>query len=166
MPIALDGLTGFDLDLRLSAARITIASAKLGRTAVAANLRGGKLTVTIGESQAFGGILKGSIGLATASARRRFKSQLQFTDVDLEQCLGEMFGIRRLEGKGNLGFALESSGASVYDLTKRAERHRQPDEPQGRDRRPQCRAVAAAAGAPAAVGRRRFPQRQDAVRLS
>ena len=29
-----------------------------------------------------------------------------------------MFGIRKLEGKGNLGFAIESSGGSVYDLTK------------------------------------------------
>ena len=65
-PISLDGLSGFDLDLRLSAARITIARAKLGRTAVAANLRGGKLTVTVGEAQAFGGILKGSFGLAAS----------------------------------------------------------------------------------------------------
>ena len=44
LPIALDGLTGFDLDLRLSAARIAIARVKLGRTAVVANLRGGKST--------------------------------------------------------------------------------------------------------------------------
>jgi len=29
-----------------------------------------------------------------------------------------MFGIRRLEGKGNLGLAIDSSGSSVYDLTK------------------------------------------------
>jgi AsmA protein len=43
---------------------------------------------------------------------------LQFADIDLEQCLSELFGVRRLEGKGNLGFTLESSGASVYDLTK------------------------------------------------
>src|SRR5262249_39232353 len=47
-----------------------------------------------------------------------FKAQLQFANVDLEQCLGDMFGIRRLEGKGNLSFAIDSSGSSVYDLTK------------------------------------------------
>ena len=29
-----------------------------------------------------------------------------------------MFGVRRLEGKGNLAVAIESSGRSVYDLTK------------------------------------------------
>ena len=117
-PIALDGLEGVHLDLRLSAARVNIASAKLGRTAVAANLRGGNLTVAVGESQAFGGVVRGTFGLAKSPAGADFRAQLQFTNVDLEQCLGDMFGIRRLEGKGNLSFAVESSGRSVYDLTK------------------------------------------------
>jgi AsmA protein len=117
-PMALDGLDGLQLDLRLSAARVNVANVKLGRTAVAANLRDGNLAVAIGESQAFGGVVRGTFGLAKSSAGTDFKAQLQFADVDLEQCLGEMFGIRRLEGKGNLGFAIDSSGRSVYDLTK------------------------------------------------
>jgi AsmA protein len=117
-PIALDGLDGLQLDLRLSAARVNVANVKLGRTAVAANLRDGNLAVAIGESQAFGGVVKGTFGLAKSPAGTDLKAQLQFADVDLEQCLGEIFGIRRLEGKGNLGFAIESSGRSVYDLTK------------------------------------------------
>ena len=71
LPIALDGLADFDLDLRLSAASIKIGSAQLGRTAVAANMRGGKLNVTIGESQAFGGVAKGSFGLGSCQRRRR-----------------------------------------------------------------------------------------------
>ena len=117
-PIELDGLEGIDVDLRLSAARVTVANARLGRTGVVANLRGGDLNVTVGESQAFGGVLKGTFGLARSPAGADFKAQLQFTNVDLEQCLGELFGIRKLEGKGNLGFAIESSGGSVFDLTK------------------------------------------------
>jgi AsmA protein len=117
-PIVLDGLDGLQLDLRLSAARVNVANVKLGRTAVAANLRDGNLAVAIGESQAFGGVVKGTFGLAKSPAGTDLKAQLQFADVDLEQCLGEIFGIRRLEGKGNLGFAIESSGRSVYDLTK------------------------------------------------
>jgi AsmA protein len=117
-PIALDGLKGIDVDLRLSAARVTIANAKLGRTGVAVTLRDGHLNVAVGESQAFGGVVKGTFGLANSQAGADFKAQLQFANVDLEQCLGELFGIRKLEGKGNLGFAIESSGGSVYDLTK------------------------------------------------
>ena len=116
--ISLDGLSGIDLDLRVSAARVAMTGAQLGRTAVAANLRGGRLTLTIGESQAFGGVLKGSVALARSAAGIDMKSQLQFTDVDLEACLGKLFAVRRLEGKGNLNFAVEATGASVLALTR------------------------------------------------
>jgi AsmA protein len=115
--IAFDALSGIDLDLRLSAARVIMATAKLGRTAVAANLRSGNLTVAIGESQAFGGIVKGSFGLASSPAGADLKAQLQFSDVDLDQCLGELIGVRRIEGKGDLGLIVDSSGSSVYELT-------------------------------------------------
>ncbi|MBZ0146104.1 MAG: AsmA family protein, partial [Pseudorhodoplanes sp.] len=101
-PISLDGFSDFELDLRLSAAKITIGTAKLGRTGIATNLRSGNLTVTVGESRAFGGVIKGSLGLATAAAGVEFKSQLQFTDIDLEPALAELFGVKRLEGKGDL----------------------------------------------------------------
>ena len=48
--------------------------------------------------------------------REDFEAAL--ADVDLEQCLGALFGIRRLEGKGNLGLVIDSAGRSVYELTK------------------------------------------------
>jgi AsmA protein len=118
MPLALDGLTGVDLDLRLSAARITLGRAKLGRTAVAANLRGGKLLVTVGESQAFGGVLKGSLSLAASDAGAEFKSQLHFADVDLEKCLGDMFQFRRIDGRGDIAVDLHANGNSVLALTR------------------------------------------------
>jgi AsmA protein len=118
MPIALEGLTGFEIDLRLSAAKVTIGNAKLGRTAVAASLRGGKLVVTVGESQAYNGLIKGSVSLAKSEVGAELKSQMQFTDVDLESCLGDLIGIRRLEGKGNVSFALEGTGASVLGLAR------------------------------------------------
>jgi AsmA protein len=116
--LSVDGLSDFDLDLRLSAARVTVGSAKFGRTGVAANLRSGRLTVAIGEAQAFGGSLKGALVLAKDGEDANIKSQLQFTDVDLEACLGELFGLKRLEGKGNLTFSLEASGDSVLALAR------------------------------------------------
>ena len=117
-PIAIDGLSGFDVDLRLSAARVTVASARLGRTGVAANLRDGRLTLAIGEAQAYGGVLKGALVMSKTSAGADIKSQLQFAEVDLESCLGELFGIRRLEGKGNLALSLEGAGDSIMALTR------------------------------------------------
>lgn len=116
--IALDGLNGMDLDLRLSAGNVIASNAKFGRTAIAANLRGGHLVVTVGEAQAYGGVIKGSLALASFEKGVDVKSQLQFTDVDLESCLGQLFGLRRLEGKGNMSLAVEGAGNSVLDVTR------------------------------------------------
>src|SRR5262249_24410502 len=74
-PIALNGIDKFDLDLRLSAAKIAFATIKLGRTAIAATLRGGRLMLTVGESQAFGGTLKGTMGLTKSEAGIDLKAQ-------------------------------------------------------------------------------------------
>jgi AsmA protein len=46
------------------------------------------------------------------------KTQLAFNGVDLESCVGELFGIRRIEGKGDLAIALEGSGTNVLGLTR------------------------------------------------
>jgi AsmA protein len=114
----LDGLATADLDLRLSAGKVTIGPTNLGRTAIATNLRGGKLGVTIGESRGFGGVIRGSIGLAKAEQGATFASQLQFDGVNLERCIGELFGLKRIEGKGNMTVSLTGTGPSVHALTR------------------------------------------------
>jgi AsmA protein len=117
-PITLEGLTGTDFDLRLSAGSVALAEATLGRTAIGANLRAGHLTVTIGEAQAYGGLIKGSVSLASSDQGADLKSQLVFSDVDLDTCLGQLFGLKRLEGKGNITFAVDGSGSSVLAVTR------------------------------------------------
>jgi AsmA protein len=116
--ITLDGLAGMDLDLRLSAATVMLADAKLGRTAIGANLRDGHLVVTIGEAQAYGGVIKGSVTLANFDRGVEVKSQLEFTNVELESCLDQLVGLRRLEGKGDMSLAVEGAGNSVLALTR------------------------------------------------
>jgi AsmA protein len=117
-PITLAGLTGVDVDLRLSAGRVTVGNIKLGRTAVAANLRRGNLTVAVGESQAFGGEASGTFGLAHADAGATVKVQMKLSDIDLQAGLGEVMGIRKLEGKGAVVIDLAGAGNSVYELTQ------------------------------------------------
>jgi AsmA protein len=117
LPIALEGLNNFDLDLRLSAAAMKIATATLGRTAVVATMRSGRLNVTIGEAQAFGGAIKGSLGVASANGGAEVSSHLQFADVDLNNCLSQLFGLHKIEGRGNLAVNIDGSGASVLALT-------------------------------------------------
>ena len=117
LPITLEGFNDFNLDLRLSAASVKIANAQLGRTAIAATMHDGKLDLTIGEAQAFGGVAKGSIGLASADNGVAVTSHMQFLDVDLENCLGQVFGVHKLEGRGNLAVNLDGQGGSVLAVT-------------------------------------------------
>jgi len=116
--ISLDGLAGMDLDLRLSAAKVMLAEATLGRTAIGANLRDSHLVITIGEAQAYGGVIKGSVTLANFDGGVDVKSRLQFTNVELESCLDQLVGLRRLEGKGDMSLAVEGSGNSVLAVTR------------------------------------------------
>ena len=119
-PLTVDGLAALDIDLRMSASQVTIGNAKVGRTAVATNLRNGKLAITLGESQAYNGLITGSFALARAESGVEAKSQMLFAHVDLESCLGQMFGVKRVEGKGNFSFAVEATGNSVDALTPHA----------------------------------------------
>jgi AsmA protein len=114
----LNSLSTTDLDMRLSAARVTVGPSKLGRTALGANLRGGALALSVGEAQMYGGIAKGSFGIARSDAVADVKAQFQFTDVDLQACASELFGINKLSGRGNLNVSLVASGASPFGLAQ------------------------------------------------
>jgi AsmA protein len=114
----LNSLSTTDLDMRLSAARVTVGGSKLGRTAFGANLRGGALALSVGEAQVYGGIAKGSFGVARSDAVADVKAQFQFTDVDLQSCASELFGINKLSGRGNLNVSLVASGASPFGLAQ------------------------------------------------
>ena len=114
----LNSLSTTDLDMRLSAARVTVGSSKLGRTAFGANLRGGALALSVGEAQVYGGIAKGSFGIARSDTVADVKAEFQFTDVDLQSCASELFGITKLSGRGNLGVSLVASGASPFGLAQ------------------------------------------------
>ncbi len=112
----LNALSTTDLDMRLSAARVTVGPTKLGRTAFGANLRGGALALSVGEAQVYGGVAKGSFGVARSDTIADVKAQFQFLDVDLQACAGELFGISRLSGRGNLNVSLVASGSSPFGL--------------------------------------------------
>ena len=114
----LNSIATTDLDMRLSAARVTVGNSKLGRTALGANLRGGTLALSVGEAQMYGGIAKGSFGIGRSDAMADVRAQFQFTDVDLQACGSELFGINKLSGRGNLNVSLVASGASPFGLAQ------------------------------------------------
>src|SRR5437763_1565099 len=114
----LNALSTTDLDMRLSAARLTVGPSKLGRTAIGANLRNGTLALSVGEAQVYGGIAKGSFGIARSDTVADIKAQFQFTDVDLQACASELFGLNKLSGRGNINVSLLASGSSPFGLVQ------------------------------------------------
>lgn len=114
----LNGLSTTDLDMRLSAAKLTVGPTKLGRTAIGANLRNGTLALSVGEAQVYGGIAKGSFGIARSDTVADIKAQFQFTDVDLQACATELFGLNKLSGRGNINVSLFASGSSPFGLVQ------------------------------------------------
>jgi len=114
----LNALSATDLDMRLSAARVTVGPSKLGRTAFGANLRNGALALSVGEAQVYGGLARGSFAVSRADTSADVRAQFQFIDVDLAACVGELFGINRLSGRGNLNVSLSASGSSPFGLAQ------------------------------------------------
>jgi AsmA protein len=114
--LVLEWFNGWEADVRLSAARVQLPHAELGRTAIAANMRAGRLVVTVGEAQAFDGVVTGAIAVARSEAGADFSSQMQFSGVNLRNCLDHLFDIDQLSGSGSLAFSVASSGRSVKEL--------------------------------------------------
>lgn len=114
----LRGLSATDLDIRLSAAKVTVGSSKFGRTALGANLRNGALALSVGEAQLYGGTVKGSLGVTRSDDSANFKAQFRFNDVDLEAGGNELFGVRALRGRGDLIVSLEASGSNAFALAQ------------------------------------------------
>ena len=114
----LTSLSSTDLDMRLSAAKVTVGSSRLGRTALGANLRNGSLALSVGEAQIYGGIANGSFAVARSDSVADVKAQFQFTDVDLQSCASDLFGVSKLSGRGNLNVSLVASGSSPFGLAQ------------------------------------------------
>src|SRR3954467_8695838 len=102
----LDSISSTDLDMRLSAARGATRPSRLGRAACCAVRRGGALALSVGEAQVYGGVAKGPFAVARSESVADVKAQFQFTDVDLQSCASELFGITKLSGRGNLNVSL------------------------------------------------------------
>lgn len=117
-PIPLSSIDAFDLDLRLSARRIMIGKTEISRFAAATALKGGRLTLNVGEAQVFGGAFTGTLALVRGPAGADMKIQAGLTEFNLDRGLAELVGVRNLEGIGVLAFALEGSGKTPNEFMR------------------------------------------------
>ncbi|HLL27018.1 MAG TPA: AsmA family protein [Xanthobacteraceae bacterium] len=117
-PLDIAALTGFDLDLRLSAGRILFNKTEIERAAIAAAVRAGRFTLSVGDGQIFGGMLRASAAIGPAPAGAEIKLEASLKGFDAERGFRELADIRRLEGAGTLALTLSGNGASVNAIAR------------------------------------------------
>lgn len=117
--IELGQLNAFDLDLRLSSKKVVMGKITAAPVAASILMKGGQFALSIGDAGIYGGKLRGraSIGPST-SGNPVLKVEANLLDFDLERGVGEITGIRRMEGKGLLDLVLEGSGPHAEAIVR------------------------------------------------
>lgn len=117
--IELSQLNAFDLDLRLSSKKVVMGKVLAAPVAASVLLKGGQLAVSIGEAGIYGGKLRGRAAIGPApGGDPLMKIEANIVDFDLERGIGEIAGIRRMEGKGILDLALEGRGPHAEAIVR------------------------------------------------
>ncbi|WP_428029182.1 AsmA family protein [Ancylobacter sp.] len=118
--IDLSRTRALDVDLRLSAGKVRFGGAELQRMAASATAKGGRLSLTIGEAEAWGGIFRASAQLAPRDAGPgvNMRVDLSGDDVALRRSLGQLFDFQQLQGTGSFRLSAAGGGASILDIAQ------------------------------------------------
>ncbi len=110
-------MDGFGLDLRLSAENAMLGPFDVTKLAASAIVRNGEASFEIGDAQALGGNMAGSISVSRGRGSALFATDLSLQTVDLEQLSG-LYGPAEMAvtGTGNADIRLRSSGTSTQGL--------------------------------------------------
>lgn len=124
-PIDISLLDSFDLDLRLSAGQVTAEDTTFTTVAASAVLSGGRLVLALGQTNGWGGMLRGTAtltprwpGRGTDGAGLALKLQGECTDIALQQALADMAGLSAFEGTGTLQFELGGEGRNAQQIAQ------------------------------------------------
>lgn len=123
-PIELHQLNAFDLDLRLSSKKILLGKVSASPVAASVTLKSGQLAVSVGEAGIYGGKLRGRATIGSGlTGEPQLKVETNIADFDMERGIGDITGIRRIEGKGALDLSLEGSGPHVDAMVRTLSGH-------------------------------------------
>ena len=105
------------IDLRLSAARATIADFELRNLGLALIARDGKLDIVLASADFAGGTAKGRLGIISSEERVDARLQAHVEGIDLAQAMMP-FGIKRMNGTLNAQAQIEARGANMSQLMR------------------------------------------------
>ena len=110
----------FDLDLRLSAARLDVYGRTLSNAAASVIVKDGRLSASLIEAAAYDGRLDGEASVEWVGQDLNIRARAELADADLGAALAD-FGQPVATGRGEARLAVEASGSSpaaaVADLS-------------------------------------------------
>jgi AsmA protein len=112
-PLSLSALGLVDMDLRLSAQKAQLGRLALSSAGMAILVTEGKLDMSLGAAQAYGGRVKGQFVLTPIEDGRDLKGNLSFTNVDMGAFLKDVSRTPRITGLASGEISLQSSGETV-----------------------------------------------------
>ncbi len=115
----LRGLSGADLDLRLSAADVRLAGLRLEEAAASILVKQGRFEASLGRATLNKGRIKGRLGIAPSPAGLDLRLSGSFEQVELGALLAEIGSSRWITGTANGQFALEGIGESAAAVARR-----------------------------------------------
>jgi AsmA protein len=110
-PFALAAPPAFDLDVRLSVARLDVYGQALANAAVSVIVDGGRLSANLIEAAAYEGRLNGEASVEWIGQDLSVRARGELADADLGAAFAA-FGRPVATGRGGARFAVETSGAS------------------------------------------------------
>jgi len=116
--IDLDRLSGLDLDLRFSATQVEAGAGRFQRVAASAVLKSSKLSLTIGDAEAWDGLFRAAIQIAPHSTGVGTDTRIDLVgqNVSFAKALGEVFIRPPLEGKGNFRMTARGAGENIAEI--------------------------------------------------
>ena len=105
-----------DLDLRVSAAVVTLGAMRGEDAALSVLVRNGRFNFALQELRAYGGKARASLAGASIGERLEARGEAQFGDIDMARLAQDAPGVKRLSGiaQGSVGVSLQ--GGSIAAL--------------------------------------------------
>jgi len=113
-------LYGMNVDIQVSAGSGAIGPLSVEKLAASAVINNGKASFDVGQAQALGGALTGSLSLNTEQAETTVAADIDLKTIDLAQ-LAALYGAddTALKGSGSAVFNLKSTGTNPKTLLRK-----------------------------------------------
>ncbi len=117
-PIHLPIVSACNLDLRVSAGQVLVGAAHIDKAAGAANIRDGRISLTLGDGQLYGGHVSAEIAAEMHGSDFVGNAQAKLDKVPAKQALTDLVEVNALDGTASADVTANVHGRSWGELAE------------------------------------------------